>query len=215
VINDQSGELAGLEASRGRLRQGVARLIDSYAEGLIEKTEFDPRIKRLKERLKQLEEQIRQIQDEEGMERQLQLIIGRLETFAAQITGKLHEADWHTRRELIRLLVKRVEIDQEQVHVIFRVGPTTPSTPSDHYTQSLQHWGGACVRRSSQTFISTNSTNGTVNAMLRQIGKQTNGGTTPGRSSEQREEIWQPCKCFATLTIGYGSYAEQRHKRKT
>jgi site-specific DNA recombinase len=142
LANDQSGELTGLEASRGRLRQGVARLIDSYAEGMIDKDEFDPRIKRLKERLKQVEEQIRQIQDEIGMEQEMRLIIGRLETFAAQVTEKLHEADWQTRRDLIRTLVKRVEIDQEQVHVIFRVGPHTPSTPTDHSTQSLPHCGG-------------------------------------------------------------------------
>ena len=57
-----------------------------------------------------------------------------------------------TRREIIRTLVKRVEVDQEHVNVIFRVGPQTPSTPSDHHTQSLHHCGGRddpTLRRSS------------------------------------------------------------------
>jgi site-specific DNA recombinase len=31
-----------------RLRRGIARLIDSYAEGLIDKAEFEPRITRLR-----------------------------------------------------------------------------------------------------------------------------------------------------------------------
>jgi site-specific DNA recombinase len=142
LAKECSTELTGLEASLGRLRQGVARLIDSYAEGMIDKAEFEPRITRMRERVKQLEEQVRRIQDEEGMEQELRLILGRLETFASKVKEGLAEADWMTRRELIRTLVKRVEVNQEQVNVIFRVGPTTPSTPSDQHTQSLPHCGG-------------------------------------------------------------------------
>src|SRR5262245_23170817 len=37
-----------LRAQSNRLRQGIARLIDSYAEGLIGKDEFEPRITRMK-----------------------------------------------------------------------------------------------------------------------------------------------------------------------
>lgn len=135
-------KLGGLETSLGRLRQGIARLIDSYAEGVIDKAEFEPRIARLRERTRQLKEQIRQIQDEESLQRELHVIIGQLETFAAKVKQGLSEADWLTRREIIRALVKRVEIDQEHVHVIFRIGPNTPSSPSDMHTQSLQHCGG-------------------------------------------------------------------------
>jgi site-specific DNA recombinase len=151
LAKECSTERTGLEASLGRLRQGIARLIDSYAEGMIDKAEFEPRITRLRERIKQVEEHIRQIQDEAGMEHELRLILGRLETFASKVKEGLAEADWVTRREIIRTLVKRVEVDQEHVNVIFRVGPQTPSTPSDHHTQSLHHCGGrdrSSLRRS-------------------------------------------------------------------
>ena len=141
LAKEHSTELTGLEASLGRLRQGIARLIDSYAEGMIDKAEFEPRITRMRERIKQLEAQIRQIQDEAGIEHELRLILGKLETFASKVREGLAEADWLTRREIIRTLVKRVEVDQEHVNVIFRVGPTTPSTPSDQHTQSLPHCG--------------------------------------------------------------------------
>jgi site-specific DNA recombinase len=116
-------------------------LIDSYSEGLINKAEFEPRITRMRERIKQLEEQQQQLRDEAGLEQELRLILGRLEDFTSRVKEGLHAADWSTRREIIRALVKRVEIDQEQVHVVFRVGPTTPSSPSDKNTQSLQHCG--------------------------------------------------------------------------
>ena len=128
----------------GALRQGIARLIDSYAEGLIDKDEFEPRIARMRERLKQIEEQAQQIKDEASLERELTLILGRLDEFAARIKTGLHEADWPTRREIIRALVKRVEIDQEQVRVVFRVNPPPRASqlPSEKDAQSLQHCRG-------------------------------------------------------------------------
>jgi len=134
-------ELSSLEARMSRLRQGIARLIDSYAEGLIDKEEFEPRIARMRERLKQIDEQAQQVKDEASLERELTLILGRLDEFASRVKQGLHEADWTTRREIIRALVKRVDIDQEQVRVIFRVNPP-PQLPSEKDSQSLQHCGG-------------------------------------------------------------------------
>jgi len=126
-----------LEAQMGKLQQGIARLIDSYAEGLLEKSEFEPRIKGMKQRLSKLQEQARRIADETLRQTELQSIIGRLEDFAATLKDGLDQADWDTKRELIRLLVKRVEIDQGHVNVVFRVNPgPLVSTPDK---ESLQH----------------------------------------------------------------------------
>jgi site-specific DNA recombinase len=49
--------LATVAAQIGKLRPGVARWIDSSAEGLIDKDEFAPRIPRLRQRLARLEAQ--------------------------------------------------------------------------------------------------------------------------------------------------------------
>ena len=137
-------ELSHLEARMSRLRQGIARLIDSYAEGLIDKDEFEPRIARMRERLKQIDEQAQQVKDEAGLERELVLLLGRLDEFASRIKQGVHEADWSTRREIIRALVKRVDIDQEQVRVIFRVNPPSqaPQLSAEKDSQSLPHCGG-------------------------------------------------------------------------
>src|SRR6266702_606686 len=137
-------ELSSLETRMGRVRQGLARLIDSYAEGLIDKTEFEPRMTRMRERLQHMEAHAQQARDEASLERELTLILGRLDAFATRVKTGLHEADWLTRREIIRALVKRVEIDQEQVRVVFRVNPPphTPQPPSEKDVQSLQHCRG-------------------------------------------------------------------------
>jgi Group II intron, maturase-specific domain len=137
-------ELSSLQTRMGRLRQGIARLIDSYAEGLIDKTEFEPRVTRMRERLQHIEAHAQQVKDEASLERELTLILGRLDEFATRVKTGLHEADWLTRREIMRALVKRVEIDQEQVRVVFRVNPPphTLQPPSEKDAQSLQHCRG-------------------------------------------------------------------------
>ena len=56
--------LVTVEGQISQLRQGVARLIDSYADGLIDKHEFEPRIPRLRQRLARLEEQRQHLADE-------------------------------------------------------------------------------------------------------------------------------------------------------
>ncbi|MGH2522899.1 MAG: recombinase family protein, partial [Anaerolineales bacterium] len=56
-------DLTTVQGQLGKLRQGLARLIDSYAEGLIEKREFEPRIMQLRQRVTKLEEQAHQLAD--------------------------------------------------------------------------------------------------------------------------------------------------------
>jgi len=115
--------LAPVEGQIGKLRQGVARLIDSYAEGLIDKGESEPRVTRLRQRLARLEEQRQALADEAAMQGELQLIIGRLEDFAAKLQDGLEAADWTSQRDLIRALVKRVEVAQGNVNIVFRIDP--------------------------------------------------------------------------------------------
>ena len=115
--------LKGIEATARKLRQGLARLIDSYTEGVIEKGEFEPRITRLRERIASLETQARNLQTEASLQAELRLIVGRLEDFASAVKAGLSDADWTMRREIIRALVKRVEVGSEEVKVVFRVGP--------------------------------------------------------------------------------------------
>ncbi len=116
-----------LAASIKRVKRGIARLIDAYEDGLVDRGEFEPRIKRAKDRLAQLEAEGKVHAERETEEQQLRLVIERLEEFAERVKGGLNETDWMTRRQIIRALVKRVEIDEESVRVVYRVAPP-PST---------------------------------------------------------------------------------------
>ena len=126
-----AAQVAQVEQHIAKVRQGIARLIDGYAEGYLDKAEAEPRIRRFKERLQALEEQASQLRTQAQTQADLQLVIGRLEEFGAKVQGGLEQLDWHGQRDLIRTLVKRVEIDRERIKVVFRVEESSfPSTPT-------------------------------------------------------------------------------------
>jgi site-specific DNA recombinase len=118
---------------RRKLEQGLARLIDSYAEGLLLKEEFEPRLARLRQRLAALEEQARQEADQDATGQDLRLLLGSLDEFASKVHTGLADADWQLQREIIRALVKHIEVTSQQITVVFRVGPqpTGPAPPGD------------------------------------------------------------------------------------
>jgi len=119
-----------------KLRRGIKRLIDSYAEGLIEKSEFEPRIRDHKARLERLEKAEVETQEIEAAQKQMRLVVGRIEAFAEQVDAGLASMDWKEKRDLVRCLVKQVEIDREEVTVCFRVEPSPRvRTPNSGFVQ--------------------------------------------------------------------------------
>ncbi len=135
-------EQGATQAHVSKLRQALARLIDGYADGLIEKGEFEPRVGRLRQRIALLEEQAQQATDEATARADVQLVVGRLDAFAVRVKDGLADADWHTRREIIRTLVKRIEVTADRIDVIFRIsasalGPRAPGAPLQDCLPSL------------------------------------------------------------------------------
>src|SRR3954470_8977254 len=130
-------ELETIDRQIAKLRRGIGRLIDSYAEGIIDKAELEPRLASLRRRAGELEAEAAALRDAAARTRSLQLVIGRLESLAGMVRDRLATADWATRRDLVRALVRRIEIDDDQVRVVFRVdaGPDDrggPGRPSQH-----------------------------------------------------------------------------------
>ncbi len=116
---DQKSDL--LEKKEVQLNCGIARLIDSYTQGYINEEEFKPRIKAMKQTLQTIEEQKKKIFDQKRFEQDLTLVVTNLEEFSSSVNLSLDNADWLTKRDIIRTLVKRIEIDHEDVNIVFRV----------------------------------------------------------------------------------------------
>ncbi|MCJ7544417.1 MAG: recombinase family protein [Phycisphaerae bacterium] len=104
------------------VQRQIGRLIDAYSEGLIGKEDFEPRVRGARQRLAQLQAAAESLARQEDQQRQMRLVIGQLEAFSQQVSAGLKEADWAMRRDLIRTLVKRIEVGPEEVRVVYRVG---------------------------------------------------------------------------------------------
>jgi len=137
--------LATIEDQISKGRQGVARLIDSYAESLIDKSEFEPRITRLRQRLARLEEQRPALAEEAAVQGALQLIIGRLEDFATKLHDGLEAANWASKRDLIRALVKRVDVARDDVNIVFRIDPYPGDVDPEKKSLQLCRGSGAAA----------------------------------------------------------------------
>jgi site-specific DNA recombinase len=137
---DQSHEMEHINKLIKNSKKLISRLIDAYGDGLLDKSEFEPRILAAKDRLAKWEDERRRQMSEVTQEAELRLVIGHLEEFARRVSEELQEPSWETRREVVRALVKRVEIDEHEVRIVYRVCPS----PFEGRPQqgSLQHcWG--------------------------------------------------------------------------
>jgi site-specific DNA recombinase len=103
------------------VRRSIEKLIDSYQDGYLEKGEFEPRIRGLRERLIQLETAAAGLAKQERSEEEVRLVIGALEQFAAGVRERLDSSDFLTQRDLIRTLVDRIEVGEESVRIVYKV----------------------------------------------------------------------------------------------
>src|SRR3954462_15949318 len=108
----------------------MGRLIDGYAEGLIDRAEFEPRIASFRRRTQDWEAQIKAMRDEAAQQTTLSLILGHIADFARGVPARLEGLEWHERRDLIRRFVKRVEIGRVDINASVRIDPPPPCDPS-------------------------------------------------------------------------------------
>jgi len=142
-------QVVRLDRQMTALDRGIARLIDGYAGGFIDKAEFEPRIAGLKQRRSQLQEQQRAAAEAADAERELSLVISRLKEFSDKISQGLDRLDWHGMRQIVHTVIRRIEIDHDSVEVIFRVPPPMRAPEGGQQPLSrvsAQHCTDVCKR---------------------------------------------------------------------
>ncbi len=71
----------------GQAKRRIARLVEMYADGYIEKDRFQRDMDISRRRLTELESEREGLKEEESQRAELRLVIGRLEEFAEQMRG--------------------------------------------------------------------------------------------------------------------------------
>jgi site-specific DNA recombinase len=139
-------DTAAYKKQKSTLEKGKSRLIDSYASGVIEKEDFEPKIHQIKIKLQQLAHQIEQSNQQEVTQFELFLVINRLEEFAKKVDVKLASPDFQTQRDIIRALVKRVEIHKEEIVVVFRIYPDSGVDDGNNSSGTKPDAGGSIMQ---------------------------------------------------------------------
>jgi site-specific DNA recombinase len=119
-------DVEALRAQRHRLRHGVERLIDSLAEGVIDKDQFTVRMNRAKSRLMDLDAKIASETTDEDRHAHVRSAMTRLTELSTHLKPQANKADWATKREIIRAIVQRIEIGATDIVIVLRL-PTDKS----------------------------------------------------------------------------------------
>lgn len=123
--------LETLISQKAKLEHAIERLIDSFAEGLIEKDQLASRMARTKSRIADLDTRINTYARDLNRRDHLRLATNRFRELAATVGPELGSADWQGKREIIRSVVQRIEIDTEIIKIVFRVDQNTRASDSD------------------------------------------------------------------------------------
>jgi site-specific DNA recombinase len=106
-----------------RAKAGLARVLDAYEAGLVERTQFASRVRRLQAEVKRVEDQRATARSQQAASEALPGAVGQVEAFAQRVQQGLEQASWETRRDIVRALVKCVEVNEQEVRVIYKVPP--------------------------------------------------------------------------------------------
>jgi site-specific DNA recombinase len=132
------------------LKRRIARLTEMYEEGFLERDTFRNRMASARTRLDSMEADARLAAEQEASESELRLVIGQLQAFTEQLRSGLDDCTPQARQEIVRALVKRVEIDDQNIRVVYKVSPVPfdgHPPPGGSVMRSRVGVSGNCNRR--------------------------------------------------------------------
>ena len=133
----ESAEPTSRRASIARLKRQLARLLDMYETGFLEKAEFAARARRVKDRLAREEGTDAEQSRAEQSTRDQDAILADFQQFADGVRTGLNQMDFATKRQILSLLIKRIEVGDDQIQIVYKVQHSPfASSPSKG---SLQH----------------------------------------------------------------------------
>jgi site-specific DNA recombinase len=135
-----SPKLKELEERAQTLRRRMDRLIDAHTSELIDREEFESRITSLRAQYGREMQALNSLRGQSQEQSDEANVVDSLKRLSAQIANGLATADFNLKRELMKLLISRVEIHKEEIRIVYKV-PHRPFLLSpDKRGTFLQHW---------------------------------------------------------------------------
>ena len=121
--SSDSDELLAMQRRVDELRGRLDRLIDAYTNGLLERSEFEKRITPLRanhdREIAALASLRGRLEDAEDW----QNLASGIEQLSTQVETQLSTASQELKRELLRLLIKQIEIHPKEIRIVYKVPP--------------------------------------------------------------------------------------------
>ena len=144
-----SDVLASLKKQIASSQRSVDRLIDAFADGVLDRSEFDPRLKRARAQLAKHQSQLKELEVESREQTSLREALACLDSFSESIESNLETADWTMRREILRTLIEHVVVEENQIRIVYRINfPLFAKSTSKHGNEKVLHF---CWRRGQST----------------------------------------------------------------
>ena len=108
--------------------RALQRLVDAYQAGAIELADLTVRGERIRAGMASARDELATLERALAEQRELHLVVTRVEDFAQRLGTGLDRLTWEERRAVVRMLVARIEIADDDVTIVYRVpgsGPTT------------------------------------------------------------------------------------------
>ena len=103
----------------------MEHLIDSLSEGVIDRDQFTSRMSRTKSRIADIETKLAAHATVEERRTQVGSAMSRLAELSTHLQTQLNDADWTTKREVLRALIQRIEIGPTSIAVVLRLPAQT------------------------------------------------------------------------------------------
>ena len=121
AVPERSGATRPIKKQAEHTQRAVSRLIDAYADGVLERDEFEPRLERARKRLSALQTKLNTLQSQTREQAALRDALECLDSFSEAISTNLDQADWETRREILRTLIDRIVVEPSKVRIVYRI----------------------------------------------------------------------------------------------
>lgn len=96
----------------------LQRLVDAYEAGAVDLAELTTRSERVRARIAHARDELAALEKALAERHELQLIVARVEEFAQRLRKGLSSLSWEERRTVVRTVVARIEIADDDVTVV-------------------------------------------------------------------------------------------------
>jgi site-specific DNA recombinase len=136
---ESSASLTTQQSQVDEMRGRIDRMIDAYANGVIERSEFESRIGGLRSQHDREAAALASLRGEQAEASDFANAASAFSSLASQVDQNLETASFELKRELLTLLIKRIELCQDEIRIVYKV-PPRPFFPSPDNRGIFQHW---------------------------------------------------------------------------